>query len=133
FSGFLSHYLFRDRYGRPGNDKGNAEGLVGYSRSNSMVPEFWPLPQSLPVAPPSPSWTEGALGDADAAGIAVLAGQDAAASTREEDRSRELIENHGRATLHRMAISRAALAAPCGETCLNAPEGPQTRLCMSNP
>ena len=29
FSGFLSHYLFRDRYGRPGkgNDKGNAEGL----------------------------------------------------------------------------------------------------------
>ena len=34
FSGFMSHYLFRDRYGRPGkgNDKGNAEGLVGYSR-----------------------------------------------------------------------------------------------------
>jgi len=33
FSGFLSHYLFRDRYGRPGNgnDKGNAEGLVGYA------------------------------------------------------------------------------------------------------
>jgi hypothetical protein len=40
FSGFLSHYLFRDRYGRPGkgNDKGNAEGLVGYSRRNFMVP-----------------------------------------------------------------------------------------------
>jgi len=32
FSGFLSHYLIRDRYGRPGkgNDKGNVEGLVGY-------------------------------------------------------------------------------------------------------
>ncbi len=40
FSGFLSHYLFRDRYGRPGkgNDKGNAEGLVGLSRRNFMVP-----------------------------------------------------------------------------------------------
>ncbi|WP_248633624.1 IS21 family transposase, partial [Cereibacter changlensis] len=40
FSGFLSHYLLRDRYGRPGkgNDKGNVEGLVGYSRRNFMVP-----------------------------------------------------------------------------------------------
>jgi transposase len=40
FSGFLSHYLFRDRYGRPGkgNDKGGAEGLVGYARRNFMVP-----------------------------------------------------------------------------------------------
>ena len=40
FSGFLSHYLFRDRYGRPGkgNDKGNVEGLVGCARRNFMVP-----------------------------------------------------------------------------------------------
>lgn len=40
FSGFLSHYLLHDRYGRPGkgNDKGNVEGLVGYSRRNFMVP-----------------------------------------------------------------------------------------------
>ena len=40
FSGFLSHYLIRDRYGRPGkgNDKGKVEGLVGYSRRNFMVP-----------------------------------------------------------------------------------------------
>jgi transposase len=40
FSGFLSHYVLRDRYGRPGkgNDKGNAEGLVGFSRRNFMVP-----------------------------------------------------------------------------------------------
>ena len=40
FNGFLSHYVFRDRYGRPGkgNDKGNAEGLVGFSRHNFMVP-----------------------------------------------------------------------------------------------
>lgn len=40
FCGFVSHDLFRDRYGRPGkgNDKGNAEGLVGCSRRNFMVP-----------------------------------------------------------------------------------------------
>ncbi|WP_273729423.1 IS21 family transposase [Brucella gallinifaecis] len=40
FSGFLSHYLIRDRYARPGkgNDKGNVEGLVGYARRNFMVP-----------------------------------------------------------------------------------------------
>jgi len=36
----LSHYVIRDRYGRPGkgNDKGKVEGLVGYSRRNFMVP-----------------------------------------------------------------------------------------------
>ena len=40
FNGFLSHYVLRDRYGRPGkgNDKGNADGLVGFSRRNFMVP-----------------------------------------------------------------------------------------------
>lgn len=40
FSGFLSHYLIHDRYGRPGkgNDKGSVEGLVGYARRNFMVP-----------------------------------------------------------------------------------------------
>ena len=40
FNGFLSHYLVRDRYGRPGkgNDKGAVEGLVGFSRRNFMVP-----------------------------------------------------------------------------------------------
>ena len=40
FSGLQSHYLFEDRYGRPGkgNDKGNAEGVVGYARRNFMVP-----------------------------------------------------------------------------------------------
>ena len=40
FSGFLSHYLIRDQYGRPGkgNDKGAVEGLVGWSRRNFMVP-----------------------------------------------------------------------------------------------
>jgi len=40
FSGFLSHYLIKDRYGRPGkgNDKGKVEGMVGYTRRNFMVP-----------------------------------------------------------------------------------------------
>jgi len=40
FSGFLSHYVIRDRYGRPGrgNDKGSVEGLVGWARRNFMVP-----------------------------------------------------------------------------------------------
>jgi hypothetical protein len=40
FSAMLSHYVIRDRYGRPGkgNDKGKVEGLVGYSRRNFMVP-----------------------------------------------------------------------------------------------
>lgn len=40
FSGFLSHYLIKDRYGRPGkgNDKGKVEGMVGYTRRNYMVP-----------------------------------------------------------------------------------------------
>ncbi len=40
FSELQSHYLFEDRYGRPGkgNDKGKVEGLVGYSRRNFMSP-----------------------------------------------------------------------------------------------
>jgi hypothetical protein len=40
FSTLLSHYLLRDRYGRPGkgNDKGSVEGLVGFARRNFMVP-----------------------------------------------------------------------------------------------
>src|ERR1700737_4927196 len=41
FSELQSHYLFADRFGRPGkgNDKGKVEGLVGYARRNFMVPE----------------------------------------------------------------------------------------------
>ena len=36
FSELVSHYLFEDRFGRPGkgNDKGKVEGLVGYTRRN---------------------------------------------------------------------------------------------------
>lgn len=40
FSELQSHYLFLDRFGRPGkgNDKGKVENLVGYARRNFMVP-----------------------------------------------------------------------------------------------
>ena len=40
FSELKSHYLFKDRYGRPGkgSDKGKVEGLVGFARRNFMVP-----------------------------------------------------------------------------------------------
>jgi transposase len=48
FSELQSHYLFADRFGRPGkgNDKGKVEGLVGYARRNFMVP----LPRAAPFA-----------------------------------------------------------------------------------
>jgi transposase len=40
FSELLSHYLFEDRFGRPGkgNDKGNVEGVIGFGRRNFLVP-----------------------------------------------------------------------------------------------
>jgi len=40
FSELQSHYLFEDRFGRPGkgNDKGSVEGVIGYGRRNFLVP-----------------------------------------------------------------------------------------------
>ena len=40
FTELQSHYLFDDRFGRPGkgNDKGEVEGMVGYMRRNFLVP-----------------------------------------------------------------------------------------------
>src|SRR6188472_2672437 len=40
FAELQSHYLFLDRFGRPGkgNDKGKVEGLVGFARRNYLVP-----------------------------------------------------------------------------------------------
>jgi hypothetical protein len=48
FRELQSHYLFGDRFGRPGkgNDKGKVEGLVGYARRNFMVP----IPHALDFA-----------------------------------------------------------------------------------
>jgi transposase len=39
FTELVSHYLFRDRFGRPGrgNDKGKVEGLVKFARSHFMT------------------------------------------------------------------------------------------------
>jgi transposase len=40
FTGLVSHYLFADRFGRPGkgNDKGKVEGLVKHARAKFMTP-----------------------------------------------------------------------------------------------
>ena len=40
FTELQSHYLYEDRFGRPGkgNDKGKVEGMVGYARRNFLVP-----------------------------------------------------------------------------------------------
>jgi hypothetical protein len=40
FSELRSHYVFADRFGRPGkgNDKGKVEGLIGWVRRNLLVP-----------------------------------------------------------------------------------------------
>jgi len=40
FAELQSHYLFDDRFGRlgKGNDKGNVEGVIGYERTNFLVP-----------------------------------------------------------------------------------------------
>ena len=40
FAELQSHYLFEDRFGRPGkgNDKGNVEGMIGFGRRNFLVP-----------------------------------------------------------------------------------------------
>lgn len=52
FAELQSHYLFADRFGRPGkgNDKGKVEGLVGYARRNFLVP----VPQVESREPHSP-------------------------------------------------------------------------------
>lgn len=48
FSELQSHYLFEDRFGRPGkgNDKGKVEGLIGWIRRNYLVP----MPRAVSLA-----------------------------------------------------------------------------------
>ncbi|MGH7042704.1 MAG: IS21 family transposase [Acetobacteraceae bacterium] len=50
FGELQSHYLFADRFGRPGkgNDKGKVEGLVGFARRNHLVPV--PVPHAAGFA-----------------------------------------------------------------------------------
>jgi transposase len=40
FSELQSHYVFAERFGRPGkgNDNGKVEGLIGWIRRNLLVP-----------------------------------------------------------------------------------------------
>ena len=48
FTGLVSHFLFNDRFGRPGkgNDKGKVEGLVKFTRANYLAP----VPQAPSIA-----------------------------------------------------------------------------------
>ena len=58
FTELVSHYLFTDRFGRPGkgNDKGKVEGMVGYTRRNFLVP----IPLSIASMLSTPTWRSGA-------------------------------------------------------------------------
>jgi len=38
FTELQSHYLFEDRFGRPGRGNDKVEGLVGFARRNFLVP-----------------------------------------------------------------------------------------------
>lgn len=69
FAELQSHYLFDDRFGRPGkgNDKGKVEGLVGYVRRNHMTP--------LPVAASYDALNAGFLDACTKRGRAILRGQ----------------------------------------------------------
>ena len=67
FSELQSHYLFADRFGRPGkgNDKGKVEGLVGLIRRNYLVPlphatSFAALERATAGRLPPPSWRSAA-------------------------------------------------------------------------
>jgi transposase len=55
FTELLSHYLFDDRFGRPGkgNDKGKVEALVKYTRANFLTP----MPHAASFAASTPHWS----------------------------------------------------------------------------
>jgi hypothetical protein len=69
FAELQSHYLFNDRFGRPGkgNDKGKVEGLVGFVRRNFMTP--------LPVADSFDALNARFLDACDKRRQAILRGQ----------------------------------------------------------
>ncbi|MEO6352707.1 MAG: IS21 family transposase [Burkholderiaceae bacterium] len=84
FGELQSHFLFEDKFGRPahGNDKGNVEGLVGFSRRHFMVP--------LPVA-----------ADFDALNAKLLDGC--------IKRQRAVLRGHAESIAQRFVHDRAAL------------------------
>ena len=59
FSELVSHYLFEDRFGRPGkgNDKGKVEGMVGYALG---VTSWYPSPGSPTLMNSMPIWPNSA-------------------------------------------------------------------------
>ena len=59
FAELISHYLFADRFGRPGkgNDKGKVEGLVKYARANFMTP----IRRRQASTPSMPCWPSAAV------------------------------------------------------------------------
>jgi transposase len=58
FTELVSHYLFQERFGRPGkgNDKGKVEALVKYSRANFLTP----VPHAAPSTRSTPLWKNAA-------------------------------------------------------------------------
>ena len=58
FTELVSHYLFQERFGRPGkgNDKGKVEALVKYSRANFLTP----VPMQPPSTRSTPLWKNAA-------------------------------------------------------------------------
>ena len=76
FAELQSHYLFNDRFGRPGkgNDKGKVEGLVGFVRRNHMTP--------LPVAANYDALNAGFLDACTKRGRVILRGQTATITER---------------------------------------------------
>jgi hypothetical protein len=76
FAELQSHYLFDDRFGRPGkgNDKGKVEGLVGYVRRNFMTP--------LPVADSFDALNARFLHACTRRGQAILRGHTASIAAR---------------------------------------------------
>ncbi|MGH7044412.1 MAG: IS21 family transposase [Acetobacteraceae bacterium] len=78
FAELQSHYLFDDRFGRPGkgNDKGKVEGLVGYVRRHLMTP--------LPVADSFDALNARFLHGCTRRGEAILRGHSTTIATRME-------------------------------------------------
>ena len=76
FAELQSHYLFDDRFGRPGkgNDKGKVEGLVGYVRRKFMTP--------LPVADSYDALNAGFLHGCTRRGEAILRGHSTTIAAR---------------------------------------------------
>ena len=91
FTELVSHYLFRDRFGRPGkgNDKGKVEGLVKYARSNFMTP--------TPVA---------------ASFEALNADLERRCRTRQDERARQHAESIGTRLVADRTVLRALPAVP---------------------